>query len=122
MISLELDSRGTFMNSQPDSSQRNFEPPIDLPIEFGLPTFAEDSVVQTIVEGSGGPGNAEITEPGLRFIRHLLSRSRPARHGFIPNFKDMDAIRSMAREFIRCCGGPSLAIQKMIAITACERY
>ena len=93
-----------------------------MPIEIFLPTYAEDSVVQTIVDGSGGPTNAEITEPGLRFIRHLLSNSRPARHGFIPNFKDMDSIRFIAREFIRLCGGPSLAMQKMLTITACQRY
>ena len=109
----------TLMNFQPDP---NFQPPIDMPIEIFLPAYAEDSVVQAILDGSGGPANAEMTEPGLRFIRHLLSNSRPARHGFMPNFKDMDSIRSMAREFIRLCGGPSLAMQKMLAITACQRY
>lgn len=89
-------------------------------MELILPALAEESIVKTIVEGSGGPGNCEMTEPGLRFIRHILSSSRSARHGFIPNFKDLEAIRLMARDFIRRCGGPSLALQKMTAITGCQ--
>jgi hypothetical protein len=70
--------------------------------------------------GSGGPDNAEITEAGLRFIRHLMATSRSMRFGFMPNFKNMDSIREVAREFIRRCGGASSALQTMHALTTCD--
>jgi hypothetical protein len=111
------------MNLEPGSQDLNFSPPAaqppagQMPIELLLPTIAEDSIVQTIMEGSGGPDNREITEGGLRFVRYLLATSRSARHGFVPNFKDMETVRVLARQFIRRCGCPSLAIQAMINIT-----
>jgi hypothetical protein len=80
----------------------------------------ENSIVQTIVEGSGGPENQEMTDPGLRFVRYLLSISRPARQGFVPNFKDMSYIHKVARDFISRCGGAHLAAQTMNNIIACE--
>lgn len=109
------------MDFEPISNELNFDPlfhkaPADVVASF----VAEASVVRTIVQGSGGPDNAEITETGLRFVRHLLSTSKSVRFGFIPNFKDMDAIRECAREFIRKCGSSSLALQTMYAVMACD--
>jgi hypothetical protein len=76
--------------------------------------------VRAIVQGSGGPDNGEITESGLRFVRYLLSTSRSMRFGFMPNFKNMDSIRELARDFIRRCGGAATALQTMHALTACD--
>ncbi len=106
------------MNFEPGSTDLNFQPGNgQMPIELLLPTLAEDSIVQTIIEGSGGPDNREITDGGLRFVRYLLATSRSARNGFVPNFKDADTVRMLARQFIRRCGSPSLAVQAMINIT-----
>jgi hypothetical protein len=80
--------------------------------------IAEESVVQTILEGSG-PAD-EMTERGLRFIRYLLSMSRSARHGFIPNFTDTEMVRRAARDFIVRHGGPALAMQSLREIVACD--
>jgi len=85
-----------------------------------LPGVAEASIVRTIVEGSGGPENVEMTDAGLRFVRHLLSTSRPARHGFVPNFKDMSTIRQAARDFICRSGGAARAMRDMVRVTDCE--
>jgi hypothetical protein len=109
------------MNFEPAPSELNFDPffyraPADVVASF----VAEASIVRTIVQGSGGPENAEITEMGLRFVRHLMSTSRAVRFGFVPNFKDMDAIRECARDFIRKCGGAATALQTMYAIIACD--
>lgn len=73
----------------------------------------EDTVMEAIVMGSGGPHNVEITEGGLRFIRHLMVNSKSIHFGFIPNFKDQDCIRQIAREFIRKCGSGTTALQTM---------
>ena len=105
------------MNFDPGPSELNFEPP---PPVSDAPCQAEESIVQTIVAGSGGPDNVEITEIGLRFVRYILSTSKSARHGFVPNFKDMDTIRRLAKQFIQRNGGPSPAIQAMIGITSLE--
>lgn len=83
-------------------------------------SIAEQSIVRTIVEGSGGPENEDITEDGLRFIRYLLSISRSTRFGFLPNFKDMETIRELARQFIRYCGGASIALQTLNRVTEAE--
>jgi hypothetical protein len=76
-------------------------------------TSVEDTVVEAIVMGSGGPENVEITDAGLRFVRHLMVNSRSMRFGFIPNFKDPQCIRHIAREFIRRCGSGTIALQTM---------
>ena len=110
------------MNFEPGFSELTPEPDyIEVKLDLVLPCVAEDTIVRTIVEGSGGPENDEMTEPGLRFVRHLLSTSRPARNGFVPNFKDMETIRHVAREFIRRCGGAADAMQTMIRIAHFEQ-
>ena len=91
---------------------------VNKPIEFVIPSLAHASVVKTIVDGSGGPDNNEMTAPGLRFVRYLLATSRSARHGFVPNFKNMSTIELLAREFIGRCGGPFYAVETMIQITS----
>jgi hypothetical protein len=107
------------MNFDPPSEELDFDPAkVDHPKEVAAAFVAESSIVRTIVLGSGGPENAEITEQGLRFVRHLLSTSRSMRFGFMPNFKNMDSIRELAREFIRKCGGAASALQTMHAVTA----
>jgi hypothetical protein len=72
---------------------------------------AEDWIIQTILEGSGAA--EEMTERGLRFVRYLLSMSRSARHGFIPNYTDTEMVRRAARDFIYRQGGPILAMQSL---------
>lgn len=110
------------MNFEPGFSGITPEPDyIEVNLDLVLPCVAEDTIVRTIVEGSGGPENDEMTDPGLRFVRHLLSTSRPARHGFVPNFKDMETIRHVARDFIRRCGGAAHAMQTMIRIAHFEQ-
>lgn len=95
----------------------NFDPASDEHTEH-IPGMAnvEDTVVEAIVMGSGGPENSEITEAGLRFVRHLLVNSRSIRFGFIPNMKDPDCIRQIAREFIRRCGSGPIALQTMYQV------
>ena len=117
--SLILESESPLMNFEPSQSEPlNFEPTsgsysFDVSANF----VVEASIVRTIVEGSGGPENHEITDIGLRFVRHLLTQSRSMRFGFMPNFKNMDSIREMAREFIRRSGSASVALQTMYAVT-----
>lgn len=93
----------------------DFSPPSP-PIEMVASFVAESSIVRTIVQGSGGPENAEITEAGLRFIRHILSTSSLTREGFLPNFKDMNTVRELACKFISWSGGSSMALQTMYSI------
>ncbi len=83
----------------------------------GITTLAEESIIQAIIEGSGGPTNEAMTDAGLRFVRYLLMSSTSARHGFLPNFKDPQIIRRLARRFIRTCGGAAHAMERMLAIT-----
>lgn len=90
---------------------------LDEHIDAIFHSLAEQSIARVIVEGSGGPDNTEITEDGLRFIRYILSISRSARFGFIPNFKDMDTIEELARQFVHHCGGPTKALQLMNKVT-----
>lgn len=105
----------------------NFDPyfyeKVNLQPFFARPTaevvssyIAEASVVRSIIQGSGGPENAEITESGLRFVRHLLSNCRATRFGFMPNLKDMEVIRAQARLFIRRCGSSAHALRTMYSV------
>lgn len=106
------------MNFEPTKDDINFDPQAFNPPAEAIAAFvAESSIVRAIVLGSGGPDNAEITESGLRFVRHLLATSRSMRFGFMPNFKNMESIHEMAREFIRKCGGANVALQTMHALT-----
>ncbi len=92
----------------------------DIQMDELFHTIAEQSIVRTIVEGSGGPENEDITEHGLRFVRYLLSISRSTRFGFLPNFKDWETIREVARQFIRYCGGATLALQTLNTVIEAE--
>jgi hypothetical protein len=109
------------MNFEPAPEELNFDPLIFAhPADVVATFIAEASIVRTIVQGSGGPENSEITENGLRFVRHLLQNSKSMRFGFMPNFKDMNTIRQMARDFIRRCGGASPALATMYAVIQVE--
>ncbi len=104
------------MNSNlSDYDEIDFSPPTP-PIEMVASFVAESSIVRTIVQGSGGPENSEMTEAGLRFVRHILSVTSLTRRGFLPNFKDMNAIRELARQFIGIAGGSAIALQTMYSI------
>lgn len=83
---------------------------------FSIETAIENTVVETIVMGSGGPENQETTEAGLRFVRHILANSKSMRFGFMPNLKDMNNIRSLAQDFIRHCGNGPLALETMYQV------
>lgn len=83
------------------------------PADASFNAIAEQLICRTIVEGSGGPENEHMSDEGLRFIRYLLSISRSTKFGFMPNFKDADAIRTIARQFIRYCGGATFAMYTM---------
>jgi hypothetical protein len=80
-------------------------------IDSSLTALAVDSIVSTIMEGSVGPEDA--SEGGLRFIRYLLSISRSARFGFLPNFSNLEAAREIARQFILYCGSAAEALTTM---------
>lgn len=95
-------------SSNPDTQERSTDP--------GIISMAEALVVRMIVMGSGGPENAEITEQGLRFVRHLMANSRACRSGFVPNFKSMDCIKELARDFIRSSGTANSALQTMYQV------
>ncbi|MBN9395289.1 MAG: hypothetical protein J0H83_08595 [Candidatus Melainabacteria bacterium] len=73
----------------------------------------ENTIVESIMMGSGGPENLEITDHGLRFVRHLLSSSKSMRYGFMPNLKNIECIRELARDYIRKCGNGPLALDNM---------
>jgi hypothetical protein len=108
-----IDKQGySEMNFNPDCSEQR--------MEAIFTTIAEQSIVRTILEGSGGPDNDEITDDGLRFVRYLLSISRSTRFGFIPNFKDMETIQELARQFIRYCGGATIALQTLNRVTEAD--
>jgi hypothetical protein len=93
---------------------------VDNQMDVLFNSVAEHSIVRTILEGSGGPDNEEMTEDGLRFVRYLLSISRSTRFGFLPNFKDMETIRELARQFIRYCGSATTALQTLNRVTEAE--
>lgn len=105
------------MNFEPAKEDFDFQPgPGQSPIELIYPSRAEEAIVGAIIEGSGGPDNSEITDGGLRFVRFLLATSRSARSGFVPNLKDIEVIKTLARQFIDRCGGPSAALTLMLNI------
>ena len=82
-------------------------------IEKVFEEVAEKSIVKMIITGSGGPENLEISESGLRFVRFLLSRQESHSTGIMPNFKDLNYIHTMARDYIRECGTASKALKLM---------
>lgn len=94
-----------------DSSGMNFFPTSSNTGEITLAVIAEQSIVNTIMQGGLGP--EDMSDSALRFIRYLLSISRAARFGFLPNFADLDAVREIARQFICYCGGAALALYTM---------
>lgn len=83
-------------------------------------SLAEVSIMRIIEQGSGGPENVDITERGLRFIRYLLCVCRGTRYGFMPNFKNVDVIRKLARDFISTSGNATLAMNTLEQITSHE--
>lgn len=99
------------MNNNP-SSNEDFDSAISA-IDQVFVEIAESSIVNMIVTGSGGPENQEITEPGLRFVRYLIAKKDSFSSGIIPNFKDDNCIRDLAKEFIRQCGTPTNALKIM---------
>lgn len=105
------------MNFDPSNSSDRQDCPVN---DLALPCIAEDMIARTIVEGSGGPDNAPITDQGLRFVRHLLSSLTAAHYGFLPNFKDMYTIRCLARKYILYSGGAAAAIDSMLRVTCAE--
>lgn len=104
-----------------DKGDLNFNPHlVDAPAEGMYAALAEHSIVRTIYEGSGGPDCEDMTDPGLRFVRYLLSISKAARFGFLPNFKDPETVRDVARQFIKYCGSSSVALQTMRNVVEAE--
>lgn len=81
--------------------------------DMSINALAEQQIVRAILNGSGGLDNREMSDSGLRFIRYLLSISRCARFGFLPNFKDPSSAREIAKQFIRYCGGAAIAMHTM---------
>lgn len=94
-----------------------------------LSCVAEQTIIQTIHQTSSrgtwefpAEENAEdsayeeneLSHSALRFVRHLLSWSRAAKHGFLPNFGNSESLRLLAREYIQSCGGGSQAIRQMM--------
>jgi hypothetical protein len=97
------------------SNNLDFSPvPSSPPIELVASYIAETSIVRAIVLGSGGPENSEITEAGLRFVRHLLATSSLS--GSLPNLKHAECIREIAREFIKQSGSAAVALHTMYAV------
>lgn len=86
----------------------NFDPEA-AKAETSLTAIAEQSIVNTIMERS----IEEMSDKCLRFVRYLLSISRAARFGFLPNFGDSDAVREIARQFIRYSGSAAVALYTM---------
>lgn len=82
-------------------------------IEKVFEEVAENSIVKMIITGSGGPENREISESGLRFVRFLISRQETFSKGIMPNFKDLNCIHTLARDYIRECGTASKALKLM---------
>lgn len=83
-------------------------------IEYEAIVFVE----RAIIEGSGGPENIPVSMAGLRFIRHLLSLLPDNQYAVLPNFKNIETIKSLARLFIDSCGSINQALQNMQTIMA----
>ena len=79
--------------------------------DTSLTFMAEQSIVNILLQG----GNAadDLSDGVLRFIRYILSISRPAYFGFLPNFRDLRAVHEIARQFINYCGGSATALSTM---------
>lgn len=88
--------------------------------ETSLTAIAEQSIINTIMEG--GLGADDMSDKCLRFVRYLLSISRAARFGFLPNFSDLDSVREIARQFIRYCGSAAVALYTMNQVLEGEAY
>ena len=87
--------------------REDYSPPLSL---------VEATVVDAIVMGSGGPENGPITDAGLRFVRHIISQSRATNAGFLPNLKDMNCIKTLAKGYINQCGGGAGALETMYSV------
>jgi hypothetical protein len=99
------------------SNNLDFSPvPSAPPIELVASYIAETSIVRAIVQGSGGPENTEITDAGLRFVRHLLATTTPSLCNALPNLKHSESIREIAREFIKQSGSAAVALHSMYAV------
>ncbi len=86
-------------------------------IDYSPPmSLVEATVVDAIVMGSGGPENGPITDAGLRFVRHIISQSRASNAGFLPNLKDMNCIKGLAKGYINQCGGGAGALETMYTV------
>ncbi len=103
------------MSFESESQEINFDPNSQSTVFSNC--HVENSIVTTILQGSGVL-DSEMSDPGLRFIRYLLSISRSARRGFVPNFQDLQMVRKAARDFIDRCGGKALALQAMQEIVS----
>ncbi|MBX9939551.1 MAG: hypothetical protein K2Y32_09870 [Candidatus Obscuribacterales bacterium] len=79
-------------------------------------SLVEATVVDAIIMGSGGPENGPITDAGLRFVRHIISQSKASNAGFLPNLKDINCIKELARDFINNCGGGTGALETMYTV------
>ncbi len=95
----------------------NFDP-ASAATDSSLTAIAEQSIVNTIMERS----IEEMSDKCLRFVRYLLSISRAARFGFLPNFSDTDAVREIARQFIRYSGSAAVALYTMNQVLEGEAY
>jgi hypothetical protein len=100
------------MNFDPSIADTNFDPQY-LDIRGISAADAEALIMQSILEGSGGPDNLEITPGGLRFVRHLLAIHKRSRQGLLPNFKNMHCVQEVARNFIERCGSGYMALHLM---------
>jgi hypothetical protein len=84
-----------------------------LSLEKSVEDAIENTIIESIVMGSGGPENLEITDQGLRFVRHLLATTASTKHGFLPNLKNSQCIRALAQDYIRKNGNGPLALDAM---------
>lgn len=99
------------MSQEQDQPQTDFTP-VGEP-DFSLTVIAEQTVCRALRDGT-----ENMSDDGLRFIRYVLSMSRSARFGFLPNFASEKAIRDTARQFIRQCGSAAMAIYTMQQVLA----
>lgn len=122
MYSAETYSDGCSFCDQGHDDQFEYEPGAVIEIENGYIDYSppmslvEATVVDAIVMGSGGPENGPITDAGLRFVRHIISQSRASNAGFLPNLKDMNCIKGLAKGYINQCGGGAGALETMYTV------
>lgn len=101
------------INFEPPPADMDFEPASTI-----LSCVAEQTIVQTILEGTNCSEGQECSPESLRFIRYLLSTSSCDRSGYLPNFKNMESVRKLARKYIINAGGPGFALTKMLDVMA----